>query len=113
NFTFQTSDRNSRSTIGVLFALAGSGGLNCGIRHCYFEMRDTPAANGGFGSIGLLNIRSEEFFVHECLIRANTSVILSNTRNLSETGTNFTASSSFQTLPTDVGSMGVVSITGT
>jgi len=113
NFTFQTSDRNSRSTIGVLFALAGSGGLNCGIRHCYFEMNDTPAANGGFGSIGLLNIRSEEFYVHECLMRANTSLIFSNTRNLSETGTNFTASSPFQTLPTDVGSMGVVSITAT
>lgn len=113
NFTFQTSDRNSRSVIGVLFALAGSGGLNCGIRHCYFEMNDTPAANGGFGSIGLLNIRSEEFYVHECLIRANTSIIFSNSRNLSETGTNFTASSSFQTLPTDIGSMGVVSITGT
>ncbi len=113
NFTFQTSDRNSRSTIGILFALAGSGGLNCGIRHCYFEMNDTPAANGGFGSIGLLNIRSEEFYIHECLIRANTSVIFSNTRNLSETGTNFTVSSSFQTLPTDVGSMGVVSITAT
>ncbi len=113
NFTFITSDRNNRSTIGVLFALAASGGLNCGIRNCYFEMNDTPAANGGFGSIGLLNIRSEEFFGRDCLIRANTSIIFSNTRNLSETGTNFTASSPFQTLPTDTGSMGVVSITGT
>lgn len=113
NFTFQTSDRNSRSTIGVLFALAGSGGLNCGIRHCYFEMNDTPSANGGFGSIGLLNVRSEEFYVHECLIRANVSALFSNTRNLSEAGNNFTVTSSFQALPADVGSMGVVDITGT
>ena len=113
NFTFTTSDRNSRSTIGVLFALANNGGLNCSIRHCYFELKDTPSANGGFGSIGLLNVRSEEFSLHECLIRANTPVIFTNTRNLSETGTNFTASSSFQNLPTDIGSMGVVSIIGT
>ncbi|QHW00493.1 glycosyl hydrolase family 28-related protein [Spirosoma endbachense] len=113
NFSFLTSDRNSRSTIGVLFALTNNGGLSCGIRHCYFEMNDTPSANGGFGSIGLLNIRSEEFFIHECLIRANTSVIFSYTRDLSETGTSFTVSSSFQTLSSGVGSMGVVDITGT
>ncbi|WP_229376021.1 hypothetical protein [Fibrella aquatilis] len=76
-------------------------------------MNDTPTANGGFGSIGLMNVRSEEFFIHECLLKANTSLIFSNTRDLSETGTNFTVSSPFQALPTDVGSMGVVSITGT
>lgn len=113
NFTFQTADRNSRSTIGVLFGLTSNGGLNCGIRNCYFEMNDTPSANGGFGSIGLLNIRSEEFFVRDCLIRANTGVIFSYTSNLSETGTNFTASSTYQTLSSGTGSMGVVTVTGT
>ncbi|MBO0937938.1 hypothetical protein J2I47_15385 [Fibrella sp. HMF5335] len=113
NFSFLTSDRNSRSTIGTLFALTSNGGLNCGIRNCYFEMNDTPAANGGFGSIGILNIRSEEFYTRDCLVRANTSVAFSNNRSFSETGTNFTASSPFQTLASGTGSMGVVNITGT
>lgn len=113
NFTFQTSDRNNRSTIGVQFALTNNGGLNCGIRNCYFELNDTPAANGGFGSVGVLNIRSEEFYIHECLIRANTPLVMSYTNNLSETGTNFTASSPFQALAGGTGSMGVASITGT
>ena len=113
NFTFVTSDRGNRSTIGVLFALTNNGGLNCGIRKCYFEMIDQPAANGGFGSIGLLNVRSEEFYIHECTIRANTPLIMSYAANLSGSGTNFTVTSPFQTLSTGTGSMGVTSINGT
>ncbi len=112
-FTFITSDRGNRSTTGVLFALTSNGGLNCGIRQCYFEMTDQPSANGGFGSIGLLNVRSEEFYIHECTIRANTPLIMSYAANLSGSGTNFTVTSPFQTLAAGTGSMGVTSINGT
>jgi hypothetical protein len=113
NFMFQTTDRNVRSTIGVLFSLTSNGGLNNGIRHCYFEMNDTPAANGGFGSIGLLNVRSEEFYMHDCLVRANVPLLFSNTTNLAETGINYTVSSPFQTIAPGTGTMGVVNINGT
>lgn len=113
NFSFITSDRNSRSTTATLFALTNNGGLNCGIRSCYFEMNDTPVANGGFGSIGILNIRSEEFFIHDCTVRANTPLILSHRSALAVSGANFTASSTFQTLAAGNGSMGVVGINGT
>ncbi len=112
-FTFITSDRGNRSTIGVLFALTNNGGLNCGIRKCYFEMVDQPSANGGFGSIGLVNVRSEEFYIHECTIRANTPLIMSYAANLGASGTNYTITSSFQTLASGIGSMGVTSINGT
>lgn len=113
NFTFITSDRNSRSTTAVLFALAGNGGLNCGIRNCYFEMNDTPSANGGFGSIGILNVRSEEFYIHDCTVRANTPLILSFRPDLAISNANFTATSTFQTLAGGTGSMGNVTINGT
>lgn len=113
NFSFLTSDRGNRSTTGVLFALTSNGGLNCGIRNCYFEMVDQPAANGGFGSIGLLNVRSEEFYIHECVIRANAPLVMSFTADLSATGTSYTATSPFQPLSPGVGSMGVTSINGT
>lgn len=113
NFSFITSDRNSRSTTATLFALTNNGGLNCGIRNCYFEMNDTPSANGGFGSIGILNVRSEEFYIHDCTVRANSPLILSHRSSLSISGANFTATSPFQTLAAGVGSMGNVSINGT
>ncbi|GAB3506021.1 hypothetical protein GCM10027341_38520 [Spirosoma knui] len=76
-------------------------------------MPDSPSANNGFGSVGLLNIRSEEFFIHECRLIANTPLILSNNPSLSATGINYTAVSPFQTLTPGAGSMGVVSINGT
>jgi Pectate lyase superfamily protein len=113
NFSFITSDRNSRSTTAALFALTSNGGLNCGIRNCYFEMNDTPTANGGFGSVGILDVRSEEFFIHECTIRANTPIILSHRSSLAISGANFTVTSPFQTLAAGTGSMGNVSINGT
>lgn len=103
----------TRSTIGVVFALTSNGGLNCGIRNCYFQLEDFATANGGFGTIGILNVRSEEFFIHECLIRANTPIVMSSSTNLGETGNNFVASSPYQTLTSGTGSMGVTSIKGT
>lgn len=57
-------------------------------------------------------MRSEEFFVHECLIRANTPMVFSSTTSLAETGNNLIVSSPYQTLSSGVGSMGVVSIKG-
>lgn len=113
SLSFITSDRNSRSTTGVLFALTSNGGLNCGVRNCYFEMNDTPAANGNFGSIGILNVRSEEFYVHECTVRANTPLILSHRAGLAISNANLTVTSPFQTLSAGNGSMGNVSINGT
>ncbi|WP_020601981.1 glycosyl hydrolase family 28-related protein [Spirosoma spitsbergense] len=114
NFTFLSNSGNGagRSTIGVQFALTSNGGLNCGIRNCYFQLQDFPTANGGYGTIGILGVRSEEFYIHECLIRANVPVILSNTTqlNLSGTGATFTASSTYQTLSAGTGSMGVLSL---
>lgn len=101
-----------RSTIGVQFALTSVGGLNCGIRNCSFNMQDFPTANNGFGTIGILNVRSEEFYAHECFVRANTPIIISNSVSLGITGTNFTASSRYQTLAAGIGSMGVTSIIG-
>ena len=101
-----------RSTIGVQFALTSSGGINCGIRNCSFIMHDFPTANNGLGTIGIVNIRSEEFYIHECFIRANTPAILSNMAGINFAGINFTATSRYQTLPADIGSMGVVDITG-
>ncbi|MCK8492305.1 glycoside hydrolase family 55 protein [Spirosoma sp. RP8] len=114
NFTFlPAGNASNSSTIGVQFARTNNGGLNCGIKKCYFQMADNASANGGLGSIGLLNIRSEEFYIHECVIRANAPLILSYTSNIAVIGVNYTASSSYQALLGGTGSMGVTDITGT
>jgi hypothetical protein len=114
-FTFLSiAGYTNRSTIGVQFALTNVGGLNCGISNCYFQMVDFATANNGIGTIGILNIRSEEFFVHECLIRTNAPIILSYQADLSGlVGVAYTATSAYQTLSAGAGSMGVVSIRGT
>nr|WP_293837691.1 glycosyl hydrolase family 28-related protein [uncultured Arsenicibacter sp.] len=115
NFSFLslTGYNATRSTIGVLFALAGNGGLNNGIQNCYFQMEDFPSANGGVGSIGILNVRSEEFYVHKCLIRANAPVIMSNSASLGSVGLNYTASSTYIALAAGTGTMGVTSMRAT
>ena len=115
NFYFLSTTPSGllRSTIGVLFALTNNGGLNCGIKNCSFQMEDYPTANGGFGTIGILNVRAEEFYIHECFVRANTPVVMSNAASLAATGTNFTASSRYQTIVTGIGSMGVTNINAT
>jgi len=115
NFYFlstASSGGTNRATIGVQFALTANGGLNCGVRNCSFQMEDFAVANNGFGSIGILNVRAEEFYVHECFIRANTPVIMSNKVSLVDTGVNFTVTSRFQTLSQGQGSMGVTSMIG-
>ncbi|PHK21010.1 hypothetical protein VF12_38660, partial [Nostoc linckia z15] len=115
NFTFLSNAGNgdSRSTIGVQFALTANGGLNCGLKNCYFQMQDFPTANSGYGTIGILAVRSDELFIQECLIRANTPTILSNTTLLAGAGVNFTATSRYQTLSAGVGSIGFVDIQAT
>ncbi|GAB3944242.1 hypothetical protein GCM10028805_11640 [Spirosoma harenae] len=115
NISFISNSGNgvARSTIGVQFALTANGGINCGIRNCYFQMQDYPTANGGFGTIGILGIRSDEFYVHGCLVRTNTPVVLSNTTSLTQTGVNFTATSNYQTLSAGIGSLGPVNIQAT
>jgi hypothetical protein len=115
NFMFQPAGGVSTpSTIAVQFARTNLGGLNCGIKRCYFQMSDLPSSNGGLGSIGLLNIRSEEFYMQGCTVRANSPVILSYSSNISFTGASYTASSSFSPgLLPGTGSMGVVNIIST
>jgi hypothetical protein len=104
----------NRSTIGVQFALTSAGGLNCGIRNCYFQMADSATANNTIGTIGILNIRSEEFYIDDCLIRTNAPIILSYSADLSQLlGFAYTATSAYQTLTSGTGSMGVVSIRAT
>ncbi|GAB2520322.1 glycosyl hydrolase family 28-related protein [Spirosoma aerophilum] len=101
------------STLGVQFALTTNGGLNCGIKKCHIQFNDNASANGGLGCIGILNIRSEEFYIHECLVRSNSPLILSYTANVVISGANYNATSAYQTLASGTGSMGVVSINGT
>ena len=115
NFTFISNPGNGagRSTIGTQFALTSFGGLNCGIRNCYFQMLDFPTANGGLGTIGVLGVRSDEFFIDECLVRANAPVVLSNTTDLSGIGGAYTVSSNYQTLSAGAGSLGFADIQAT
>lgn len=115
NFLFvsSTGSGSIRSTIGVQFALTDNGGLNCGIRNCSFQMEDYPTANNGFGSIGILNVRAEEFFIHECLVRANSPVVMSNSSSVTGQGVTFTATSRYQTLTAGIGSMGVTNVQAT
>lgn len=113
NFTFIPSSASSPSTIAMQFALTSTGGLNCGVRHCYTQMTDVPSANGGLGSISLLNVRSEEFYIHECLFRANSPLVMSYKSNIVFSGVNYTVTSNFQTVTGGSGSMGVTSINGT
>lgn len=113
SFLSLTGYGNTRSTIGVLFALAGTGGLNNGIQNCYFQMEDFATANAGLGTIGILNIRSEEFYIHQCQVRANSPLVFSNSASLSNAGINFTASSSYIALASGTGSMGVTSVRAT
>lgn len=102
----------NRSTIGALFALTSGGGLNCTLKNCYFKLEDNPKANSGYGTIGILNIRSEEFSVSDCVINANTPVILSNKSDLSDTGVNLIVKSSYAQITAGAGSMGVASFNG-
>ncbi len=113
NLTFLPSSSTNPSTLGVQFALTSTGGLNCGIRKCFMQMTDVPTANAGFGSIGLLNVRSEEFFIHECRFIASTPLVMGLSVDFSPSGISYTASSAFQTLTLGTGSMGVTSINGT
>jgi len=115
NFLFVSSTGSGavRSTIGVQFALTSNGGLNCGIKNCSFQMEDYPTANNGFGSIGILNVRAEEFFVNECLVRANAPVVMSNSVSVAGQGVGFTATSRYQALVQGIGSMGSTNIQGT
>lgn len=115
NFEFLSTAQSGsvRSTVGVQFALTDAGGLNCDVKNCSFNMEDYPAANSGFGTIGILNARAEEFTVRDCLVRANTPIVMSNSVSLGATGINYTVTSRYQNLASGIGSMGVTHISGT
>ncbi|GAB4036940.1 hypothetical protein GCM10028774_30660 [Spirosoma jeollabukense] len=102
------------SSIGVLFALGPDavGGLNCSIRNCYFQMADNPSANNNMGTIGIVNCRSEEFAVTDCVIRANIGAVFSYRSSLADVGYGFTIQSAYTTLASGNGSMGVVNFSG-
>ncbi|PRY29817.1 hypothetical protein CLV58_12579 [Spirosoma oryzae] len=112
------ADANA-STIGVTFALSGDsnnnqlGGLNSMMRNVSIILADIIGANGGMGSVGLINVRSEEFTMEEVFIRANLSTVFTNTASLQPaTGYAFTATSDYANLLQGTGSMGVVNIRG-
>ncbi len=112
-FTFQSSkDFANPSRIAVQFALTAGGGLNCAIERCYFLMDNNTSWAGGLGSIAILNVRSEEFKVADCYIKAGSPIILSNQANLSPMGVTYTVSSPFATVDSATGSMGVVDFHG-
>lgn len=97
------------STIGVLFAFNGSGGLNCGMHDCFFLMGSQPTANNGLGKICLLNVKSEEFAAYGNVYRGDSPVIFTSsttfhTRNVAS----YTAVSPFDTITSGGGSMGVI-----
>ena len=99
------------SPIGVLFALGeAGGGLNATIDNCFFQMDDDPTANGGIGSLGVVNVRSEEFAASDCLIRANAPVLMTNKKDVAtELGLAgaFSLESKYTTIATGIGSMTV------
>ena len=113
NFFFLSSSGfgSSRSTIGIQFARTNNGGFNCGIRHCSFQMEDFATANNGLGTIGILNVAAEEFYVDQCLIRANAPIVMSYATLITGINATYTASSPYQALIS--GSMGVTSILAT
>jgi hypothetical protein len=124
NFTFVSgSGWPTPSRIGVQFALSKDpgtgiqrGGLNCSINNCYFQMDDINGVNGGLGSIGILNCRSEEFIINNCVISANCPVVFTQNKDMGvNTPYNFQISSNFAAVQDNVGggSMGVINITGT
>lgn len=114
-FTF-LSDVNeiTPSTIGVLYSLSqdGSGnrigGLNCTLKNCYFQMSPLPDANGGLGSIAVVNLRAEEFGVSDVYTSSSIGFLYTSKNNLADLGVNFTLSSPFATVANGIGSMGVV-----
>ncbi|UFH55978.1 glycosyl hydrolase family 28-related protein [Spirosoma sp. KNUC1025] len=113
NFFFLSSAGfgTTRSTIGVQFARTNNGGYNCGIRHCSFQMEDYATANNNFGTIGILNVAAEEFYVDQCVVRANAPIVMGFATTIAGIGTSYTASSRYQTLIS--GSMGVTNIAST
>ncbi len=113
NLTFFAGTTGTPSTIGALFAFDGSGGLNCGIRNCFFLLQHNATANNGLGTIGILNAKSEEFTIWDCLIRANSCVIFTSNAVFSTNQvTSFTATSAYTNI-SGSGSMGVIDIGGT
>jgi len=98
----------TRSTIGVLLALAEDGGLNCRVSNCYISLDDFPTANSGVGSIGIANSRSEECAYDNCIVKANAPLIFTANPDLTTTGyLSFVISSPNATVTPGYGSMGV------
>ncbi|WP_157626885.1 hypothetical protein [Spirosoma luteum] len=114
-FTFlSAANESAPSTIGVLFALSQDtkgnriGGLNCTLNNCYFQMSHLPTANGGLGSIAVVNIRSEEFGVSNVYTSSTVGFLYTSKNNLSDLGVSYSVQSQFTAIATGIGSMGVI-----
>ncbi len=76
------------STIGILTARSvnDSGGIGSCFRHLYrnlfIDLYTKPDANGGLGTIGLINISAEEHIYENLEIWCNTCVVISSTYKL-------------------------------
>lgn len=113
------SNETQASPIAVLLALGQvsasdgtlTGGLNCTLRNIYVQMDDMPTANGGLGSVGIMNCRSEEVAYSDGLIQCNTPVVFTNKRDVTaELG--FTVASNYATVAAGFNSMTVIDMSG-
>lgn len=112
-FILSIASEPNYSTIGAQFALGTTGnGVGCLLKNCFIVMADVPSANNGLGTIGIMNCRAEEFAVTDCRIQANIGCIFSYKNDLSDVSLAYTVSSSYATVVTGQGSMGVVNFIG-
>ena len=106
----------NRSTIGIQFALTQDksgnqlGGLNNSVSDCYFQLDDNPTANGGIGTIGILNFAAEEFSIRNSTIRANCGALFSFIGHLGATGHTYIVNSPFAIIAKGARSMSAVEI---
>jgi hypothetical protein len=112
---FSDAAEKNPSPIAVTFALGmdnkgrESGGLSCFMRDCYIQMADMPDMNGGFGSIPVLNIRSEQFSLADCVLKGNMGIMYTNRADVVGRKNSYTFAGNFFPIKTGVGSMGVIS----
>lgn len=112
---FSDAGEKNPARIAVTFALGmdkqgrESGGLSCFMRDCYVQMADMPDLNGGFGSIPVLNIRSEQFSMSDCVLKGNMGILYTNRADVTGRKSSYTFAGDFFPVKTGVGSMGVIS----
>ncbi len=115
---------NNPSTIAIQYALSQTStpgasfvqgnGLRSSVKNCWFDLKTNNTANGGAGSIGILACRSEEISVTDCVIAADSPMILTSSAAIVTRNASFSAASAFTQIAVDgSGSQGVVHVSGT